>query len=209
MKVGNGGSLNVFLAQYLHFDWCVWEVEGKVVQEVGQEGGCSVHHCQGIRGCTSRLLRKGQLQKLLGKALHLSRAETSYLVSIGMQNGSPAIGLPFLVHEASAPGACLEAGAADVVVLVGQEGDVSQFESVEVGLVVLDRVSARLAVAFVLHGAGQRWIRANGQIEICSEPCTHSLNGFVAHVSDLLATVLVLTVLLLLLFLLQEIVLQC
>lgn len=34
VKVGNSGGLNVFLAHYLHFDWCVGEVEGKVVQEV-------------------------------------------------------------------------------------------------------------------------------------------------------------------------------
>lgn len=34
VKVGNSGGLNVFLAQYLHFDVRVGEVEGKVVQEV-------------------------------------------------------------------------------------------------------------------------------------------------------------------------------
>lgn len=129
-----------------------------------------MHHCQGIRSCPSRLLSKGQLQKLLGKALHLSRAETSQLISIGVQNCSPTIGLPFLMHETPTPGACLEAGAADVVVLVGEEGEVSHFESVEVGLVVVGGDSARLVIAFVLHGARKRRIRANGQSKICSKP---------------------------------------
>lgn len=94
------------------------------------------------------------------------------------------------------------------MVLVGEEGGVSGFESVEVGLVV--SVSASRAIAFVLHGSRQRRIRVDGQGEICPEPCTHSLNRFVVHVPDfLLGNVLTLTVLLLLLFLLQEIFLQC
>lgn len=125
-----------------------------------------------------------------------------------MQNQSPTIGLPFLMHEASIPGACLEAGAADIVVLVGEEGDVSEFQSVEVGLVVVDSFSARLPIAFVLHGARERLIRANGLSKICSKPCTHSLDRLVVHVSDLLGSALILTVLLLLLFLPQEIFLQ-
>lgn len=41
------------------------------------------------------------------------------------------------------------------MVLVGEEGDLSQFESMEVGLVVVDSVSARLVTAFMLHGGGQ------------------------------------------------------
>lgn len=95
------------------------------------------------------------------------------------------------------------------MVLVGEEGDVSQLESVEVGLVVVDSFSGRLPIGFVLHGARRRRIGANWQREIRSKSCTDSLNRFVAHVSDLLGAVLVLAVLLLLLFLLQEIFLQC
>lgn len=48
------------------------------------------------------------------------------------------------------------------MVLVGEEGDVSEFQSVEVGLVVVDSFSARLPIAFVLHGARERLIGANG-----------------------------------------------
>lgn len=211
VKVGNSGGLNVFLAQHLHFDRRVGEVEGKVVQEVGQVGRCTVHHSQGVGGCTSGLLGKGQLQELLGEALHLSRAETGQLVGVGVQDRPPAVGLTLLVHEASIAGARLEAGAADVVVLVGEEGYTSQFEGVEVGQVVLDGVSASLvSIRFVLHRTGQRRLGTDAwQSEVSSEPCTYSLHRFVVHVPDLLRTVLLLTVLLLLLFLLQEIFLQC
>lgn len=94
------------------------------------------------------------------------------------------------------------------MVLVGEEGDVSQFEMMEVGLAV---VSGRLTTAFVLHAGRRRGIRVNGQNEIRLKPRTYSLNGLVVHVSNLLDTVLVLAVLLLLLllFLLQDVFLQC
>ena len=203
MKVGDGRGLDVLLAQYLHLDVRVGEVEGEVVQEVGHVGGRPVHHGQGVGGRSSVLLGEGQLQELLGEALHLGRTEAGQLVGVGVQDGSPAVGLALLVHEASVPGARLQGGAADVVVLVGQEGDVTQFESVEVGLVVGDGVSARLPMALALHRAGPRRFRTDRQAEIGS----HGLNCFVVRVPDLLGSVLFL-MLLLLLPLLQEILLQ-
>lgn len=102
----------------------------------------------------------------------------------------------------------MEAGATDTVVLMGEEGDMSQFESMEVRLLVVCSVCAGLLTAFTLHGARQSNIRENRQSEICSKSCTNSLNRFVVHVSDFLGAVLILAVLLLLLFLLQEIFLQ-
>lgn len=209
MEVGDGGGLNVLLAQNLHFDWCVGEVEGKVVEEVRQVGGCTVDHCQGIAGCTSGSLCKRPLQEFLGEALHVGRLQTGQLVGVGVQNRCPAIGLPLLMHEAPVPGARLQAGAADVVVLVGKEGGVPHFRSAEVGVVVVVLIGAghRLAVPLLLHTARQGGVRAGREVEICTQPCRHSLNLLVAHAPDLSAAVFILTVPLLL-FLLQEVFLE-
>lgn len=110
------------------------------------------------------------------------------------------------MHEASIGGAGREAGATDTVVLVGEKGHVSQFESVEVRLLVVSSICVGLLMAFTLHGAGRRRIGANGLSEICC--CTNGLDCFVAHESDFLGAVLILAVLLLLLLLLQEVFLQ-
>lgn len=209
MKVTNRGGLNVFLAKYFHFDWCVGEIEGKIVQEVRQVGRSPVHHRQGIDRRTFGLFSKGQVQELLGEALHLSRTEASQLVSVGMQNSPPSVGLPLLVHEAPIPGTCLEAGASYVVVLMGVEGGMAQFESTEVGRAAVDSVTVKMAAAFLLYGGRQRRIGTNGYFEVGSKPYAHSLDCFGVHVSDLLNNIIILAMpFLLLLLLLQEILLQ-
>lgn len=201
MKVANRGGLNVFLAQYFHFDRGVGEIEGKVVQEVGHVGRCPVHHRQGVQRCTFGLLSKGQVQELMGEALHLSRTEGGQLVGVGVQDSATAVGLPLLVHEASEPGACLKAGAAYVVVLMGQEGGAARVESVEIGGAAVRGLTVGIGAVFVLHSCRQRRVRANERFEVSSEPFANSLNCFAVHVSDLLSDMIVLTVLpLLLLF---------
>lgn len=198
MKVGNSCRFNVFLAQYLHFDWCVGIVEGKVVQEVGEVGGRPVHHRQGVGRRASGLFGKGQLQEFPSETFHLGRAEAGQLISISVQDCPPAVGLPLLVHEASKPGARLEAGAADEMVLVGEERAVTRFESVKAGLGVSSQLSG-----FGLDGRGRGasfW--AEGQSEFSPKTSSSGLNSSVVDVSNLSGTALLLLVLLLLLFLL-------
>lgn len=204
MKVGNSCCFNVFLAQYLHFDWCVRIVEGKVVQEVGEVGGSTVHHRQGVGRRASGVFGKGQLQEFPSKTFHLGRAETGQLIGISMQDRPSTVGLLLLVHEAPKPGARLEAGAADEMVLVGEKKAVSQFESVKMGLVVICQLSG-----FRLDGSEKgATIWAEVQGEVSSKPGGHGLNSFVVDTSNLSGTALVLLVLLLFLLLLQEIFFQ-
>lgn len=204
MKVGNSCCLNVFLAQYLHFDWCVGIVEGKVVQEVGEVGGRTVHHRQGVGRRASGPFGEGQLQEFPSETFHLGRAETGQLISISVQDRPPAVGLPLLVHEASKPGARLEAGAADEMVLVGEKRAVTRFESVKAGLEVSSQFSG-----FGLDSRGRGasfW--AEGQSEFSPQTSSSGLNSPVVDVSNVSGTALILLVLLLLLFLLQEIFFQ-
>lgn len=201
MEVGNSCGFDVLLAQDLHFDWCVGVVEGKVVQEVGQVGGRAVHHRQGVGRRASGLFRKGQLQEFPSETFHLGRAETGQLVSISVQDCPPAVGLPLLVHEASKPGARLEAGAADEMVLVGEERAVTRFEA---GL----QVSSPFP-GFGLDSSGRGasfW--AEGQSQFSPRTSSSGLNSSAVDVSNLSGTALILLVLLLLLFLLQEIFFQ-
>lgn len=81
------------------------------------------------------------------------------------------------------------------MVLVGEKRAAFQFKSVKVGLVVIAHFSA-----FSLQ-----IIWADGQREISSKADTNSLNSFVVDVSDFSGTALIFTVLLIFLFLLQEI----
>lgn len=81
------------------------------------------------------------------------------------------------------------------MVLVGEKRAVFQFNSVTVGLVVIGLFSA-----FSLHRSRKRGIS--------SKAGTNGLNSFVVDVSNFSGTALILTVLLLFLFLLQEIFFQ-
>lgn len=194
VKVGNGGCFDVFLSQHLHFDRRVGVVEGEVVQEVGEVGGGTVHHRQGVGRRPSGLLSKGQLQELPSETFHLCRAETGQLVGVGVQDRAAAVGLPLLVHEASQPGARLEAGAADGMVLVGEKRAVFQFAGGKVGMEMM------ALLAFRLHGGRRR--------EISSEAATDGLDSFVVDASNVPGAALIPTMLLLFLFLLQEVFLQ-
>lgn len=81
------------------------------------------------------------------------------------------------------------------MVLVGEKRAVFQFNSVTVGLVVIGLFSA-----FSLHRSRKRGISSKAD--------TNGLNSFVVDVSNFSGTALILTVLLLFLFLLQEIFFQ-
>lgn len=166
VKVAYGGRLDVFLAQYFHLDRRVGEVEGKVVQEVGQVGSRPVDHRQGINRCTFWLLCEGQLQELPGEALHLSRTEARQLVSVSVQHAPAAVGLLFLVNEASVSGTGLEAEAADVVVLMREERDVTCFESLKVRWAAVSRFSDRKPTAFLLYCSRLRsfWVYREREI---------------------------------------------
>lgn len=204
MKVGNSCCFNVFLAQYLHFDWRVGIVEGKVVQEVGEVGGSTVHHREGVGRRASGVFGKGQLQEFPSKTFHLGRAETGQLIGISVQDRPSTVGLLLLVHEASKPGARPEAGAADEMVLVGEKRGVSQFESVKMGLVVICQFSG-----LRLDSSEKRaTIFAEVQRGISSKPGGRGLNSFVVDTSNFSGTAFVHLVLLLFLLLLQEIFFQ-
>lgn len=192
MEVGDSCCFDVFLSQNLHFDRRVGVVEGKVVQEVGQVGGGTVHHRQGVGRRPSGPLSKGQLQELPSETFHLRWAEAGQLIGVGVQDRAAAVGLLLLMHETPKAGARLEAGAADGVVLVGEERAVFQFQA---GSVAVARFSA-----FGLHSSRKREIR-------CQAP-TNSLDRLVVDVPNFSGAVLILTVLLLFLFLLQEVFLQ-
>lgn len=90
------------------------------------------------------------------------------------------------------------------MVLVGEKRAVFQFRSVKVGLVVNGHFSA-----FSLHSSRKReMVWADGQRGISSKAATNSLNSFVVDVSSFSGAALILSVLLLFLFLLQEILFQ-
>lgn len=109
------------------------------------------------------------------------------------------------MNEASIPSASLETGAANRVVQMGDEGRLSLFDRMEIWIVVVQGDSPRLTVKSMFHDVT---IMGNG-FQVCSYPGTHSLDLFVVQVTDLFDTVLILTMLLLFLFLLQKVVLQC
>ena len=116
-----------------------------------------MHHSQGVAGRSPGLLTQRQLQELLGKALHVRRAQAGQLVSVGMQHQASSVGLPLLVDEAAEPGAGLQAGAADGVVLVGQEGGLPCLRhAVPVG------IGGRLAGPLLLHVGQKRGVGRSG-----------------------------------------------
>ena len=161
MEVGDGGGLDVLLAQQLHLHRRVGEVERKVVQEVRQVGGGAVDHRQGVAGprrlplplppaAAAARLGEGPLHELPGEGPQVVAAQRGQLVGVGVEHAAAPVGLPLLVHEAAVPAARLQAGAADGVVLMGEER--RRPGGAEVGVVVRMRLRLVWVVMMMMGG---------------------------------------------------------
>lgn len=122
VKLGDSGGLDVLLSKNLHLDRCVGKVEGKVVQEIREVGSSAVDHRKCIPCRSFGNFAKSQLEKLACKPLLLSWLQEREFISICVQNGCPAIRLHLLMYEPAKMGACLQARAANEVVLIREEG---------------------------------------------------------------------------------------